>query len=79
MSGLRARFYAFAFVLLVLAFMGQAQTTRTSRMQAVDRRLRLAVLARILGITAANVVVLRPAAAPLLYAVPASARPCWPR
>src|SRR5262249_24621915 len=28
-------FYAFAFVFLVLAFMGQAQTTRTSRMQAV--------------------------------------------
>jgi lipopolysaccharide export system permease protein len=65
--------YAFAFVLVVLAFMGQAQTTRTSRMQAVIAAFALAVLARILGITCANMVVLRPAAAPLLYAVPAAA------
>jgi lipopolysaccharide export system permease protein len=64
--------HAFAFVLVVLAFMGQAQTTRTSRMQAVIAAFALAVLARILGITSANVVVLRPAAAPLLYAVPAA-------
>jgi lipopolysaccharide export system permease protein len=64
--------HAFAFVLVVLAFMGQAQTTRTSRMQAVIAAFALSVLARILGITCANVVVLRPAAAPLLYAVPAA-------
>jgi lipopolysaccharide export system permease protein len=62
--------YAFAFMLVVLAFMGQAQTTRTSRMQAVIAAFALAVLARILGITCANMVVLRPATAPLLYAVP---------
>lgn len=66
-------FYAFAFVLVVIAFMGQAQTTRTSRMQAVIAAFALSVLARILGITCANTVVLRPAAAPLLYAVPAVA------
>ena len=65
--------YAFAFVLLVFAFMGQAQTTRTSRMQAVIAAFAVAVLSRILGITCANVVVVRPAAAPLLYAVPAAA------
>ena len=65
--------YAFAFVLLVVAFMGQAQTTRTSRMQAVIAAFAVAVLSRILGITCANVVVVRPTAAPLLYAVPAVA------
>ena len=65
--------YAFAFVLLVVAFMGQAQTTRTSRMQAVIAAFAVAVLSRILGITCANMVVVRPAAAPLLYAVPAVA------
>ena len=37
--------YAFAFVLVVLAFMGQAQTTRTSRMQAVIAAFAVAVLA----------------------------------
>jgi lipopolysaccharide export system permease protein len=65
--------YAFAFVLLVVAFMGQAQTTRTSRMQAVIAAFAVAVLSRVLGITCANMVVVRPAAAPLLYAVPAAA------
>jgi lipopolysaccharide export system permease protein len=65
--------YAFAFVLLVVAFMGQAQTTRTSRTQAVIAAFAVAVLSRILGITCANMVVVRPAAAPLLYAVPAAA------
>ena len=59
---------------VVLAFMGQAQTTRTSRMQAVICAFAVAVLCRILGITCANVVVVRPAAAPLLYAVPAGGR-----
>ena len=35
--------YAFAFVLMVLAFMGQAQTTRTNRMQAVIAAFAVAV------------------------------------
>ena len=65
--------YAFAFVLLVIAFMGQAQTTRTSRMQAVIAAFAVAVLSRVLGITCTNLVALRPAAAPVLYAVPAIA------
>lgn len=63
--------YAFAFVLIVLAFMGQARTTRTSRLQSVISAFGAAVLARILGITCANMVAVRPAMAPLLYAVPA--------
>lgn len=65
--------YTFAFVLLVVAFMGQAQTTRTSRMQVVIAAFVVAVLARIVGITCANMLIARPAAAPLLYAVPAGA------
>jgi len=65
--------YPFAFVLLVLAWMGQAQTTRTSRTQAVILAFAVAVFYRVLGITAANYVVVRPAAVPLLYAAPAAA------
>jgi lipopolysaccharide export system permease protein len=65
--------YAFAFVLLILAFMGQAQTTRTSRSRALVSAFAVAVACRVLGITAANFVALRPTAAPLLYATPACA------
>jgi len=52
--------------------MGQAQTTRTSRMQAVVAAFAVAVGSRIAGIACANMLVLRPAAAPLLYVVPAA-------
>jgi lipopolysaccharide export system permease protein len=62
--------YAFTFVVVVLAFMGQARTTRASRMQAVIAAFTVAVLSRIVGITSANTVVARPWTAPLLYAVP---------
>ena len=65
--------YTFAFVLMVLAFMGQAQTTRTSRTQAVVCAFAFAAFYRVVGITAANCVVVHPAAVPLLYAVPACA------
>jgi lipopolysaccharide export system permease protein len=65
--------YAFTFVLVVVAFMGQAQTTRTSRVQAVIAAFAVAVLCRILGISCANMVVVRPAIAPLLYVVPVGA------
>jgi hypothetical protein len=50
--------------------MGQARTTRTSRLQSVIGAFGAAVLSRILGITCANMVAVRPAMAPLLYAVP---------
>jgi len=65
--------YTFAFVLLVLAFMGQAQTTRTSRTIGVLCAFVVAVLYRVVGITLDNYVVVRPAAMPLLYAAPACA------
>jgi lipopolysaccharide export system permease protein len=65
--------YAFAFVLVVLAFMGQAQTTRTSRTLAVVCAFVVAVFYRVLGIGLSNYVVVRPAAVPLLYAAPTAA------
>src|SRR5262249_59485523 len=65
--------YAWAFVLVVLAFMGQAQTTRTSRTFAVVCAFVVAVLFRVIGIMLSNHVVVRPAAVPLLYAAPACA------
>jgi lipopolysaccharide export system permease protein len=65
--------YAFAFVMLVLAFMGQAQTTRQNRIQAVIAGFAVAITCRILGIGAANMVVVRPALNALLYAVPIGA------
>jgi lipopolysaccharide export system permease protein len=65
--------YAFAYAFLVLAFMGQAQTTRTSRTQAVVAGFAVAVAFRVVGIVTNNATVTRPATAPLLYLVPAAA------
>jgi lipopolysaccharide export system permease protein len=65
--------YAFAFVLVVVALMGQAQTTRQNRMRSVIAAFAIGVLCRILGIAAANAVVIRPAAGALLYVVPVTA------
>ncbi|HSR82271.1 MAG TPA: LPS export ABC transporter permease LptF [Hyphomicrobiaceae bacterium] len=65
--------YTWAFVLVVLAFMGQAQTTRTSRTFAVICAFVVAVLFRVIGITLSNYAVVRPSAVPLLYAAPACA------
>lgn len=65
--------YAFAFVVIVVAFMGQAQTTRSNRMQAIVTAFGVAVGCRILGITAANAAAVRPSATHLLYVVPFAA------
>jgi lipopolysaccharide export system permease protein len=65
--------YPFTFVLIVLAFMGGAQTTRQGRLNGVIGAFSLATLSRIVGIAANNTVVVRPAAAPLLYAIPVGA------
>lgn len=65
--------YTFAFMFIVLAFMGLARTTRTSRMQSVVGAFVVAILCRISGIAVANTVVLRPAVAPILFLVPVGA------
>lgn len=62
--------YAMAFVFLVLAFMGQARTTRQNRMQALIAAFGFAVGARIAGIAAANAAAIRPANVWMLYAIP---------
>jgi lipopolysaccharide export system permease protein len=62
--------YAFAFTLLVLAFMGQAQTTRNNRMQGVIGAFTVATGCRIIGIAAANTTSVRPSACFMLYVVP---------
>jgi lipopolysaccharide export system permease protein len=71
--------YTWAFVLVVLGFMGQAQTTRTSRTFTVICAFVVAVLFRVIGITLSNYAVVRPAAVPLLYAAPAWRRLVWPQ
>jgi lipopolysaccharide export system permease protein len=65
--------YAFAFVMIVVAFVGHAQTTRSNRMQAIVTAFGVAVGFRILGITATNAAAVRPSATYLLYAVPIAA------
>jgi lipopolysaccharide export system permease protein len=62
--------YAFTFVLLALAFNGQAQTTRTTRIQGAVAAFAAAVVCRLLGIGATNFAVIRPSATPLLYVIP---------
>jgi len=77
LSELHERFsnplYAFAFVLIVVAFVGQAQTTRSNRMQAIVTAFSVAVGCRILGIAAANAAAVRTSATYLLYLVPVGA------
>ena len=65
--------YAIAFVVLVVAFLGGAQTTRQNRMQAAIAAFSVAIVCRILGIAAANAAAVRPSGAYLLYVVPAGA------
>jgi lipopolysaccharide export system permease protein len=65
--------YTIAFVLMVLAFMGQAQTTRTTRTFGLVAAFAVCAFYRVVGIGTANIVVARPSAAPLLYAPPAVA------
>jgi lipopolysaccharide export system permease protein len=65
--------YAFTFVLIVVAFAGQAQTTRSNRMQALVTAFSVAIGCRIFGIAAANAAAVRTSATYLLYLVPVAA------
>jgi lipopolysaccharide export system permease protein len=62
--------YAFAFVLLVIAALGHAQTTRQNRNQAAVSAFALAVGCRIAGIVTTNAASVRVSAIPLMYVVP---------
>ena len=65
--------YAFAFIFIVLAFVGSAQTTRQSRAKGLVGAFAVGILCRMLGIAANNAVAVRPGAAFLLYAIPIGA------
>ncbi len=62
--------YPFAFVLLALAFAGQAGSTRQSRVQSVVLAFLLAIGTRLSGLAVNNLVVLKPATVPLMYLLP---------
>lgn len=62
--------YPFAFVMIALATVGQAQSTRQNRAAAVVTGLVLAAGCRLLGLALNNIVVMSAAAVPLLYVTP---------
>jgi lipopolysaccharide export system permease protein len=65
--------YPFAFVLIALAFAGNAQSTRQNRVEALVIGVVAAATCRLGGLAAQNLVVLRPSAVPLLYLIPTAA------
>lgn len=65
--------YPFVFVMIALATVGQAQSTRQNRVAAVLAGLFIAAGVRLAGLALNNIVVTTPAAVPLLYAVPLGA------
>lgn len=64
--------YPFVFVLVVVAFIGQAQSTRQNRVQATAIGFLAAASFRMGGMAANNFVVLNEDAVPLLYIIPTS-------
>jgi lipopolysaccharide export system permease protein len=65
--------YPFAFVLIVLAYAGGAQSTRQNRFRGLVSAFAAGLLCRVLGIAANNMVVVRPSTAYLLYVIPVAA------
>ena len=65
--------YPFAFVMLTVAFIGQAQTTRQNRVQAIVAAFLLAAGCRLGGLAGTNFVALRPSSTWVVYAIPLGA------
>jgi lipopolysaccharide export system permease protein len=63
-------FYALAFVMIALAAVGQAQSTRQNRGAALAFAFISALLCRLGGLTVNNLVVIKPAMVPVLYMIP---------
>ena len=63
-------FYSFAFVLLAVAFIGRAQSTRQNRWQSTAAAGVLSIGARMGGLAANNLVVVNAKWVPVLYAIP---------
>lgn len=64
--------YPFVFVLIVIAFVGQARSTRQNRVQATVSGFLVAAGFRVGGMAANNLVTMDAAAVPLLYIIPLS-------
>ncbi len=64
--------YPFMFVLIIVAFVGQAQSTRQNRFAATASGFFVAAGFRLGGLAANNIVVLSASATPLIYMVPLS-------
>jgi len=62
--------YPFAFVLLAVALIGHARTTRQNRIQAIVIAFILAMTARLCGFAGTNVVTLKASAVWIVYAIP---------
>ncbi len=62
--------YPFAFVLIAIAAVGQARTTRQNRIKSVVLAFTVGAALRLAGIGGTNLVVLNPTRAPLLYLIP---------
>ena len=63
-------FYAFAFVLLAVALIGRAQSTRQNRWEAIALAGTLCVGARVAGLAVNNLVSINAKWLPLLYGIP---------
>ena len=64
--------YPFLFVLIAIAFVGQAQSTRQNRNQMIAMAFVVAIAFRGGGLALNNAVVLNPALFPLMYVLPVS-------
>ena len=64
--------YPIAFVFLIIAFVGQAKSTRTSRMESLVITFIVAATCRLAGLAVINAIVRHPAMVPVAYALPAS-------
>ena len=62
--------YPFAFVLVAVAFVGQSQTTRQNRVQAIVAAFLISAGSRLGGLAGINLVTLRPSNAWIAYAIP---------
>lgn len=65
--------YPIAFVMIAVAFVGQARSTRQNRIEAVAIGFVAAALCRLAGLAVNNLVVLRASMVPVLYLIPAAA------
>ena len=65
--------YPFAFVMLAVAFIGRAQTTRQNRVEAIVLAFLIAAGCRLAGLAANNIVTLNASAVWTVYAIPLGA------